>query len=123
MNFCTVITCMDGRIQLPVNKYLSEYYNAPYVDTITEAGPIKTLTEQKDIEVLESIYERIEISLKAHKSVGMAVVGHFDCARNPLSAEKQIPQIKESIEFLKKRYSDVEIIGLWVDQNWEVVKV
>jgi len=45
MRFCTVINCIDGRIQLPVIEYLKIRFNVEYVDTITEAGPNLILSE------------------------------------------------------------------------------
>ena len=33
MKFCTAVTCMDGRIQLPVIAYLQKRFNAEYVDS------------------------------------------------------------------------------------------
>ena len=39
MSFCTVVNCMDGRVQLPVIRYLQERFEVPYVDSITEVGP------------------------------------------------------------------------------------
>ena len=39
MRFCTVINCMDGRVQLPVIRHMKERFNAEYVDSITEPGP------------------------------------------------------------------------------------
>ncbi len=43
--FCTVVGCMDGRIQLPVNHYVRERFGVTYVDTITEAGVNKVIAE------------------------------------------------------------------------------
>jgi len=34
MSYCTVINCMDGRVQLPVIKYLKERFDVDYVDSI-----------------------------------------------------------------------------------------
>ena len=33
--FVTSITCMDGRIQTPIIKWIKENYDVDYVDTIT----------------------------------------------------------------------------------------
>ena len=123
MEFCTAITCMDGRIQLPVIKYLQEKFAVKYVDTITEAGPNQILHKQEEELVIQSILLRLNISVDAHKSVGIAVVGHYDCARNPEPKDIQIEHIKSSIKFIKTHYSQVEMIGLWVDENWEVSEV
>ena len=48
MKFYTVINCMDGRVQLPVIKYLQKRFNVEYVDSITEAGPNLVLSEHKN---------------------------------------------------------------------------
>ena len=123
MEFCAAITCMDGRIQLPVIKYLQKKFSAEYIDTITEAGPNLILHKQEEYLVIQSILERLEISIDVHKSKGIAVVGHYDCARNPAPKEVQIEHIKSAIEFVKMHYNEVEIIGLWVDETWEVEEV
>ena len=43
--FGTAINCMDGRVQEPVAKFLKEIYGIDFVDTITEPGPVKILSE------------------------------------------------------------------------------
>jgi len=48
INFCTLVHCMDGRIQEPIIKYLKENYGATYVGTITEAGSCKILADNSD---------------------------------------------------------------------------
>jgi hypothetical protein len=50
----------------------------------------------------------------------MAISGHYDCAGNPCEAEVQKGQIKQSIKFLKDQYPNIEIMGLWIDDNWIV---
>ncbi|MFC2130940.1 carbonic anhydrase [Bacteroidota bacterium] len=121
--FSTAINCMDGRTQIPVNEYLSKKYQVDYVDTITEPGPIKYLAEQSDKFKLKSILERIDISVYKHGSKSIAVVGHFDCAGNPIGKAEQMVQVKKSCVFLKEKYPGVEVIGVWVDENWEVEEV
>ena len=123
MKFCTVINCMDGRVQLPVIKYLKERFGIEYVDSITEAGPNRILAQAQGIASVESIFKRLNISIDKHDSTGIAVVGHHDCAANPALEGEQIAQIQESIRFLRKHYQNIEIIGLWVDSAWEVQEV
>jgi len=123
MSFCTVITCMDGRIQLPVNKYLTDKFNAPYVDTITEAGPVGAIAAGSDKFIIEGILKRLQISVANHKSEKIAVVAHHDCAGNPVSYEEQIDHLKKSVNFVKQAYPHLEVAGLWVNENWEVEEV
>ncbi len=48
MVFGTVINCMDGRVQFPVLEYLKHKYEVDLVDSITEAGPLKILSERSE---------------------------------------------------------------------------
>ena len=120
MRFCTTINCMDGRVQLPVINYLRDQYQAEYVDSITEPGPIKIIAEGQNLTILNNILLRIDISIKKHGSELIAVVGHHDCAGNPESEAVQVKQIEQSIKFLQKKYPAAELVGLWVDENWAV---
>ncbi|MBC8236147.1 hypothetical protein H8E77_41905 [bacterium] len=123
MGFCTVINCMDGRVQLPIIHYLQNRFNVEYVDSITEAGPNQILSEKRKSSNTQSILERLKISIDNHNSIGVAIVGHHDCAGNPAPLNDQIVQIKKSITYLRQHYKNIEIIGLWLDENWEVHEV
>ena len=92
MNFATAINCMDGRVQLPVIKWISEKYGVDYVDMVTEAGPVKILADNGDAVLQESIRKRVEISVNKHGSKIVAIVAHFDCAGNPVEKDIQIGQ-------------------------------
>ena len=105
---------------MPICEYLKSNYNAEFVDTITEAGPCKIIAENKDINAINSILQRVKISIDVHKSNLIAISGHFDCAGNPCEAEVQKGQIKQSVEYFKNLYPNTEIIGLWVDSKWQV---
>ncbi|MHA2092420.1 MAG: carbonic anhydrase [Candidatus Kariarchaeaceae archaeon] len=120
MEFCTSIHCMDGRIQEPIQDYLKKSFNVKYVDTITEPGPCKIIAENKDVNAVNSILQRVKISINVHKSHLIAISGHYDCAGNPCDAEVQKEQVKQSIEYLNNLYPNAEIIGLWVDDSWKV---
>ena len=73
--FATSVSCMDGRIQIPLTKWIKENYSVDYVDTITEPGVDKTITENS---VFESIKTKVSISINAHKSELVVLSGHYD---------------------------------------------
>ena len=123
MKFCTAVNCMDGRAQDPVNDYMKKRFDAEYVDVITEPGPNRILAEGDRADLAESIFARIEISVSCHESVGIAVAGHHDCAGNPASMEAQAAHVREAIEVVRRRYPDVPVIGLWVDETWAVSEI
>jgi carbonic anhydrase len=114
---------MDGRIQLPVIAYLQKRFNAEYVDLISEAAINLVLSKQEEKNIVESVLDRIRISVEVHGSVSIAVVGHHDCAKNPTSEEVQHKHTQDSIRFIRKKYNQLEIIGLWVDENWKVNEI
>jgi carbonic anhydrase len=121
--FATAINCMDGRTQTPVNEWIRNKYGVDYVDTITEPGPNKILAENKDKSALESIKNRINISVNKHKSTTIAIVGHHDCAGNPTDQETQKKHTLEAIKTVSSWGFNVNVIGLWVNENWEVSEV
>ncbi len=118
--FATAVNCMDGRIQLPVIEYLKNKFGADYVDTITEPGPIKILAEGTNVAALDSIRHRIDISVNKHGSKIIALVGHHDCAGNPVKREFQETQLKKSLDTVKSWGFGAEIICLYVNARWTV---
>lgn len=123
MSFCTAINCMDGRTQVPVINYLTERFNVEYVDIISEPSPNRILAMRTSPTLVESILNRITISVEKHGSVGIAIVGHHDCAGNPVGKAEQVAHIQAAILFVNTRFSGMEIIGLWVNENGEVEEV
>ena len=123
MDYCTSIHCMDGRIQEPIQKYLKKHYGIKYVDTITEAEPCKILSENKNQILINSILERIQISINYHKSKLIFMSGHYDCVGNRCSEDDHKEHIKITVEYLKNLYPELEIFGLWIDNEWKINNV
>ncbi len=121
--FGTVINCMDGRTQLPANAYLREQLEVDYVDTITEAGPVRILGEEPDSALSESIMARVHISTDKHGSKAVAIVAHYDCAGNPVPKDRQLEQLDLSVRFVAAQCPGVRVLGLWIDETWTVSKV
>ena len=115
--FATSISCMDGRIQIPLANWIKENHSVDYVDAITEPGVDKKVAGDSD---LDSIKSKVAISINAHKSGLIVVSGHFDCAGNPVSNEEHFTQIKKSVEVISSWNLGVNVIGVWVDENWKV---
>ena len=68
--FATVINCMDGRVQEPVIAYLKQRLGVAYVDSITLAGPIKTLAERTRLTIIDSVKRRVETGAQMCWNVG-----------------------------------------------------
>jgi len=121
--FATAINCMDGRVQMPVIEFLKRKYGVDYVDMITEPGPNRILAENINGLIIESIRRRVEISILKHNSRLVAVVAHHDCAGNPVDNETQLKHLLAAIETVKSWGYDVQIVGLWIDEKWDVHEV
>jgi len=120
MSFCTAINCMDGRVQTPVIEFLRKRFAAAYVDAITEPGPNAILARNEDADTVASILRRTRISVAQHGSAGIAVVGHDDCAGNPVGRDEQDAQTRAAVALIRREFPDVTVIGLWVDAEWRV---
>lgn len=119
--FGTAINCMDGRTQLSVNEYLRKNYKLDYIDTVTEPGPVKILSENNA--GVDSIKKRVNISVGAHGSKLIAIVAHYDCAGNPVPKEEQLRQMESALKTVRSWNFDVQCIGLWVDEQWRAIPV
>jgi hypothetical protein len=124
-SFGTALNCIDGRTQIPVTNWMKENFGVEYVDMVTEPGVDKVLSQWKLSEMIE-LRNKVEVSVKAHKSSVIAIVGHYDCAANPVSDEEHYSQIAESTDIVKNWDFPVKVVvGLWVDEFWcvHVVKL
>ena len=113
--FATAITCIDGRVQQPVNDWVKLLMNVRYVDLITEPGPDKVLAEGP-IEIRNDVVRKVRFSIRHHHSKVLALVGHDSCAANSASREEHIEQIIEGVKFLVSCQMDVRVVGLWVNE-------
>ena len=123
MSFYTAINCIDGRVQLPVINYLKDRFNVDYIDSITEPGPVLYLAGKTDSQQTKSILLRTDVSINHHKSNGIAIIAHHDCAGNPVDDNIQISQLASAVNFLSSYYPRVNVIGLWLDANWSVTEI
>lgn len=95
-------------------------FGVEFVDNITEPGPVKILAEEQSGQLAESIVAKIKFSVNKHNSRGVAVSTHYDCVGNPVGKSKQLEQLRISIEYLKSKFPQIQIYGLWVRDNGEV---
>jgi len=123
MSFCTAVNCIDGRVQLPVIRYLQKRLRVPYVDVVSEAGPVRSLADAANSEAKRSILRRVGVSVEAHGSAVVAVAAHADCAGNAVSEARQLRQLAQSVEFIAEQFPEATVLGLWVDEQWSVQEV
>lgn len=119
--FGTVLECMDGRPQRKVADYLTTSFGVRHVDTITTAGMVRHLGE--DTAQTPTILENLDISIDKHGSRNVAVVAHHDCAGNPVSNKTQKQQIVAAVARLENLYPEVQVAGLWLNENWIVERI
>ena len=94
-----------------------------YVDMITEPGPDKILAENQDPAVMASIKKRAMISVEKHASQGIVIVGHYDCAGNPVSEQEHRQHIQAAIEVVQGFGFDVPVLGVWMDEEFRLQEI
>jgi len=117
--FCTLINCMDGRVQLHCNPWMCNRFGTDYVDTITAPSPVKRLAANDAAELLN--YARI--SIEQHDSQAIAIAAHPECAGNPVEKNVQLEELKRAAAVLKAEFPHKEIIALWVELDGAVEEV
>jgi hypothetical protein len=117
--FVTAINCIDGRAHYPVRNWLTATFDAEFVDRITEPGADKALAHGP-ADVIESIRQKVLISVNAHNSQTVTLVGHHDCAANPVSEAQHKQDIRDAVAIVESWALPVQVVGLWVNSEWQV---
>lgn len=109
----------DGRIQEPIVEFGRRRFGAEYPDTITEAGLVGLLAKDPiDERLIDSLKKKILISLEKHKSKGILVHGHQECAGNPVEDERQKDDIRKSVKVLQNLINfSVPVVGVFVKRS------
>jgi hypothetical protein len=115
----TALNCIDGRTQIPVITWMKENFGLDYVDLITEPGMDKVLSQGCCCDI-DRIKNNAMVSISAHNSGVIAIVGHYDCAANPVNDLKHFQDIFLSACKVSLWGLPVKVIGLWVDEFWKV---
>jgi hypothetical protein len=79
-----------------------------------------------DYGLLQSVIDRLRISVEHHHSIGIAIVGHYGCTGNPAGKEEQTADTIAAVKRIHQhcsQYKDIPIIGLWIDENWSVSEI
>ena len=117
--FATVIDCIDGRTKLAVIAWMKSAAQVDFVDMVTEPGPEMVLT-QGTPEDIAALKRKMMVSVNAHHSTCVAVVAHAECAGNPVSDERHMQQVRQSVEQIVAWGLPIRVIGLWVNHAWSI---
>lgn len=117
-SFATSINCIDGRVQSPVSEWIKKNHHVDFVDMLSEPGCDLRLVDSSDIQ--QRLKSHVAVSIRAHGSKLLFVSGHHQCAANPVSKTEHIEHIKKSIDTVAGWNLGVLIMGLWVNDSWNV---
>ena len=122
-DYGTIVNCLDGTVQLPAIDFAKKLWKVNRVDVITEAAPEKILSETKDRETIERICKNIEASICDQHTKRLAIVSHSNCDINNVSDTNKKDMLSKAIGYLKARFIDIEIVGIWFDGNIKATKI
>lgn len=118
--FATSISCMDGRIQSAISDWIKKEFKVDYVDTITEPGVDKAISDDG---IAVALAKKAMISVRAHGSKTIVISGHHDCAANPVTSKEHADYIHKGVETVKSWELGAEIVGVWVNESWQVERL
>ncbi|MFC1808766.1 carbonic anhydrase [Candidatus Omnitrophota bacterium] len=112
------LNCIDGRVQLPAIQWITGNYPVDYVDMITEPGIDGLLSDSTNS--IDAITKKIDISIEKNNASIIFIVGHYDCKGNPVNDDLHKEHVSLSVNRLKEKFSHIDIIGLWVNSEWQI---
>jgi len=122
--FFTSVGCMDGRTICPIIEWGRKKFGVKYADAITEAGLVGLLSgDHLDRYLVESIENKIKISVEKHGSRNIVVSGHEDCAGNPVSEEIHKKDIRKASDFISLIFPKVSVFPVYIKKvngHWRV---
>ena len=118
--FATAVNCIDGRVQRALIDFMMKEYGVDYIDVVTEPGPDKILSENKDPGTVGSIKDRVSISVEKHGSNIIVIAGHHDCAANPVPEDEHRTQIREAARHIRQWKLEADVYGAWINEKWEI---
>ena len=121
--FGTAINCIDGRTQQVVIDHMMQNYNIDGVDMVTFPGADELFSNGNHSEEIALIRKAVSISTERHGSRTIAVVGHYDCAGNPVTREHHYMHILMAMSEVSSWNLHVQIIGLYVNDKREIEEV
>jgi hypothetical protein len=119
----TAINCIDGRTQQPIIDYIKQSYAVNVVDLITFPGADSIFSDKSRRTEALLAKHSVSISVEKHNSRTLAVVGHHDCAGNPVDKNHHYAQIQRALKEISLWNLPVKIIGLYVNDHWKVEEV
>jgi hypothetical protein len=117
--FAAAINCIDGRAQRPVSEWIRVHCAIDFVDTITQPGPEKALTQGPQT-MIDAIRQNVAVSVNAHQSQLIAIAAHYDCAGNAVSDEEHRAQVRAACKVIADWGFPARVIGLWVTDWWQI---
>lgn len=122
--FFTSVGCIDGRSEFAVAKWGRKKFGVEYADAITESGLVGQLSKDHlDKYLIDSLVNKIKISLEKHKSKNIVVSGHEDCAGHPVSEEKHKEDILKAVELLELIFPKISVVPAYakkINDSWTV---
>ena len=122
--FFTSVGCMDGRSECAVAKWGRKKFGVEYADAITEAGLVGQLSKDHlDKYLIDSLENKIKISLEKHKSKNIVVSGHEDCAGHAVSEKQHKKDVLKTVELIRLMFPKVSVLPVYVkkvNREWTV---
>ena len=97
-----------------------EHFGVYFVDSITEPGMDKLLAEGKNLSLIDWVRAKGEISTEKHNSRKAVVVGHLECAGNPVVRDEHIVHIQTAVKQVESWRLFDDVVGLLVNEDWEI---
>ncbi|OGK37473.1 hypothetical protein A3F03_02715 [Candidatus Roizmanbacteria bacterium RIFCSPHIGHO2_12_FULL_41_11] len=122
--FFTSVGCMDGRSECAVARWGRKKFNVEYTDAITEAGLVGLLAKDHlDKYLIDSLENKIKISLEIHKSKNIVVSGHEDCAGHAVDEKQHKEDVLKTAELIRLMFPKIPVLPVYakkINDSWTV---
>lgn len=112
--FAAALSCIDGRVQEPLAGWVRERCGVRSVDVVTQPGMDAVLARGAPAEV-DALLANAAVSRRAHGAATLVVVGHADCAGNPVGDDQHVKDVAAAVRRVQAALPGFTVLGAFVD--------
>jgi hypothetical protein len=122
-DFAAGVTCIDGRFQEQLTRWVRDRFSVAYVDLVTSPGVAAALADGDEV-IVDEVVRELGPSLTAHDAAGVVIAAHEGCAADPSDVATQEAGLHDALATLGERLSaDRPLVAVHLRADGSVVEI
>lgn len=122
-NCAVVVACTELSHFENAITFVRRTWKVKSVTVITKPAPEHIFAEAGNHETSDGVLARIDALFARQTGKFLAIVAHCGCTLHATSQEEKMAMLRRSVTYLRAKYTDTRVVGIWVDCSGAFEKV